>query len=141
MKFKTYLEMYEENWKPFNDVLPCLKKLSGYKLGIISNGDLNQQSRKLRKIGVKDYFNTIIIAGDLGVAKPDIEIFEIACKQAEVSPKESYYVGDDFDTDILPCIKAKMTGVWINRCNDRKHVSNVHIIHNLEDLEWQTSKK
>jgi putative hydrolase of the HAD superfamily len=40
--FNNYLKIYENNWKAFSDVIPCLKQLYGYKLGIISNGDLEQ---------------------------------------------------------------------------------------------------
>lgn len=41
--FNNYLKIYESSWEPFDDVFSCLQKLDGYKLGIISNGDLEQQ--------------------------------------------------------------------------------------------------
>ncbi len=133
-KFQTYLLNYENNWKLYDDVIPCLKALKGFRLGIISNGDYNQQVLKLERMGIKEYFEVIIAAGETGVAKPDIKIFEIACEKAKIPPENCYYVGDDLTTDIMPCGKIGITGIWLNRKNDRPHISNIKIICRLTDL-------
>ena|GEM_PF-5591545 len=65
--FEEYLSVYENNWKPFEDVVPCLQELTTYKLGIISNGDLEQQSLKLERMGIKHFFSEIITAGEDGI--------------------------------------------------------------------------
>lgn len=113
--FQIYLTHFQDNWRPFDDVLPCLKALSGRRLGIISNGDTAQQSAKLVKMGIRDSFECVITAADVGVAKPDPYIFEMACRRAGESPENCMYVGDHYQTDILPCVKLGMKGVWLNR--------------------------
>ena len=56
----------------------CLKYLSRkYELGIISNGELNQQLLKLEKMKIKQYFTDIITAGEIGISKPNIKLFNI----------------------------------------------------------------
>jgi putative hydrolase of the HAD superfamily len=76
-KFNDYLSLYKRNWSAFKDVAPCLKllKQSGHRLGIISNGDYTQQIEKLNRIGIKEYFDIIVASSELGVAKPDANIF------------------------------------------------------------------
>lgn len=134
IKFEDYLLAYENNWKPFDDVLPCLERLQDYKLGIISNGDLEQQTKKLHKLGIMDYFSSITTAGDVGVAKPNREIFQVACQRAGVLPQESFYIGDDLENDILACNAVNMTGIWLNRNKLHRPEDTVQVINNLEEL-------
>ncbi|URZ05077.1 HAD family hydrolase [Clostridium felsineum] len=134
-KFKIYLSNYENNWKPFDDVIPCLKELSrSYKLGIISNGDLNQQLLKLERMKIKKYFSNIIISGELGISKPDIKIFISACKKVNEKPQQCYYIGDNFNTDIISCENAGFKGIWLNRTQEVLVENKVKVINKLEDL-------
>lgn len=133
--FNNYLKIYEHNWKPFSDVIPSLQQLDGYKLGIISNGDLEQQSLKLEKIGIKKYFSTIVTAGEVGIAKPDVRLFQIACKRVKEYPENCYYIGDDLKMDIIPCREIGMRGVWINRNNEQVELDTIKVIFNLMDLK------
>lgn len=114
-KFNDYLNVYEESWKAYDDVIPCLEALKGQKLGIISNGDHQQQITKLEKIGVTKYFEDVVTAGGVGVAKPNVKIFEIACERNNVKVEESYYIGDDIKSDIIPCNEIGMKAILINR--------------------------
>ncbi|MDG5789232.1 HAD family hydrolase [Evansella sp. AB-P1] len=116
-RFNAYLYFYKENWSAFDDVIPCLKELkrNGFRLGIISNGDLEQQREKLEKIGVLDYVECIFTSSEIGVAKPNAAIFQKACESAKVSTEECYYVGDRLDTDAIGSTRAGMKGIWLNR--------------------------
>lgn len=135
IRFATYLNKYEENWKPYDDVIPCLQELTGYKLGIISNGDLEQQSLKLERLGIKNYFVSIITAGEVGIAKPNIKLFEIACSRVNESPKDCYYIGDDLKTDIFPSREIGMHGIWLNRNNGQLDFSDINMINSLKNLK------
>lgn len=133
--FNKYLKIYENNWKPFKDVLSCLQQLDEYKLGIISNGDLEQQSLKLQKIGIKRYFSIIVTAGEVGVAKPNVKLFDIACKRANEIPQNCYYIGDNLKTDIIPCNEIGMKGIWINRDNEETKLDGIKMITSLDQLK------
>lgn len=135
IKFKKYLSNYEDNWKPYEDVISCLEYLSRqYGLGIISNGDLNQQSLKLEKMNIKKYFSDIITAGEIGVSKPNIELFSIACSRVDKEPQECYYIGDDLHIDIIPCKDVGMHGIWLNRKQEKLNINNIEMIYSLSDL-------
>jgi putative hydrolase of the HAD superfamily len=133
-KFMVYLHHYEESLLPYDDVLPCLNKLKNIRLGIISNGDLKQQTLKLSKIGFGGVFEVIVAASDVGVSKPDTGIFKIACEKAKSNVRDCYYIGDDLQIDILPCIKAGMKGIWINRNNVQQTYDGIKMIRTLEEL-------
>jgi putative hydrolase of the HAD superfamily len=114
-RFQVYLEHYESNWKLFDDVLPCLDSLAHIPLGLISNGDLEQQLRKLKQTNLDGRFSTIVVSSEIGVSKPKPEIFLEACRRAGVSPSACAYVGDRLDVDVLASRAVGMKGVWLNR--------------------------
>ncbi|WP_211750392.1 HAD-IA family hydrolase [Paenibacillus sp. Marseille-Q4541] len=132
--FQIHLNLFEENWKPFEDVIPCLEAHKEYRLGIITNGDSTQQRQKLKKIGIFDYFEIVIAAGDIGVSKPNTEIFRYACSMAQEHPADRIYIGDNLETDIFPCEKIDMKGIWLNRKNEIKGQEHIRTIKILFDL-------
>ena len=134
-KFKNYLQTYENNWTAYDDVQSLTNLNKKYRLGIITNGDLKQQSLKLEKMGIKNLFEVIISARDVGLQKPDLEIFKIACSMVDISPDRCYYVGDDLEKDILPCQTIGMKGIWINRNKIEYENSNIDIIYSLNELK------
>ncbi|MFD2705267.1 HAD family hydrolase [Salibacterium lacus] len=134
-KFEMYLSFYQKNWKAYADVMEALNQLkqSGYTLGVISNGDYEQQIEKLQHMGIEEYFNCVITSSEIGAAKPDKAIFEEACAHANRQVKDCYYVGDRLDTDALGSKKAGMRGVWINRKDKISH-QDVIVINSLSEL-------
>jgi putative hydrolase of the HAD superfamily len=119
-RFDTYIGFYEQYWSVFPDVQPCLDALRGRKLGVITNGVPDQQNKKLERVGIRDRFAQVICSTEVGVAKPDPEIFRLAAKRFGVEPKECIYVGDRLETDALAATKAGMKGVWLNRRDESK---------------------
>ncbi len=87
-----------------------IRSLRGkYKTGLISNnwGDLRET---LVREKFHDAFDYIIISAEVGVAKPDPKIFQIALEQAGVRPDEAVFV-DDFYVNIEGCEKIGMKGI------------------------------
>lgn len=136
LRFHFYLQKYEDSWKPFGDVISCLQKLTDYKLGIISNGDFNQQYFKLVKLGINNLFTCIITASEYGIAKPNIKLFEKACNKVKLLPENCYYIGDDLETDILPSNKIGMHGIWLNRELEPLELPNIVTINSLNELRY-----
>ncbi len=136
IKFRYYLNKYEENWIAFEDVTPCLNELCGHILGIISNGDLQQQTLKLKRMGIINLFSNIITADELGVAKPNVKIFEKACLLVNERPQNCYYIGDNLNTDILPCKEIGIKAIWLNRRNESSYLSDTTTINSLHHLKY-----
>ena len=119
--FARYLALYEDSWSLYPDVLPCLEALSAYPLGLITNGDGNQQRQKLQRTGIAEYFTSVVISGDIGVAKPQREIFERSAEELGLKPNELLFIGDNPQADVLGALGAGWQSIWLNRtCSERK---------------------
>jgi putative hydrolase of the HAD superfamily len=134
--FAKYLHRYEENWRLFGDVAPCLQEMTDVNLGIISNGDSQQQRAKLGTLGIASHFSTVLISGDINTAKPDCGIFAAACRAEGLRPDECVYVGDDLDVDARGSVRAGMRGIWLNR-NGKPCPDGVEMITTLRELRNQ----
>jgi putative hydrolase of the HAD superfamily len=114
-RFRVYLETYELNWKLYEDAIPCLEAFKGQSLGLITNGEGEQQRLKIRKLGLGPYLSTIIISREVQFSKPQKAIFELAAKQAGVPINECVYVGDRLQVDAIASQQAGMKGIWLDR--------------------------
>jgi putative hydrolase of the HAD superfamily len=133
-RFAIYLQHYETNWTLFDDVLSCLYALSNHKLGIISNGNIEQQTKKLCQTGILEQFDSMVISEEVGVAKPKPEIFLTACLRAGVKAQQCYYVGDSLQNDALAAEAIGMKGIWLNRKELSSSDIRLPVINNLNDL-------
>ncbi|MYS05297.1 HAD-IA family hydrolase [Streptomyces sp. SID6041] len=114
--FERYVSHYEAAWELFPDALPVLDLLADdYRHGILSNSSLHNQDRKLRILGVRDRFETVLCAAELGVAKPAPEAFLAACTALDLHPSEVAYVGDQPDIDARGAAEAGLRGIWLDR--------------------------
>lgn len=132
--------------KFYDDVLPCLEflKSKGIKVGIITDGYLNTQRRKLNAIKAYNYFDEIIITDEFGREfwKPHPKAFEIMQERLNVEFNEMIYVGDNPEKDfyigsILPIKTVRIIrkqSIYINTSyymNIKEHFT----IYSLTDLK------
>lgn len=113
--YDGYFAEYERAWKLHDDTLPCLDALAGSRLGLITNGELSFQARKIEAMGIADRFEHIVASGSLGFVKPDPRIFAHACEEFGVSAQEALYIGDRLETDAVGAATAGLSGVWLDR--------------------------
>ncbi|MBO0840492.1 MAG: HAD family hydrolase [Sciscionella sp.] len=104
-------------WRLFPDALPCLQWLRaiGLRIAGVTNASGEHQRAKLAALGVAEYFDTLVIAGELGVAKPDPAIFHTACLDLGVRREDTVHIGDKLDVDAIGAHDAGLRGVWLNR--------------------------
>jgi epoxide hydrolase-like predicted phosphatase len=91
-------------------LLDYLRSLRGkYKTGLISNawGDLRDYIVREK---FDDAFDKMIISAEVGAAKPEPKIFQIALEQFGVRPNEAVFV-DDFMINIEGCEKVGIKGI------------------------------
>ena len=119
------------------DTLNTLQRLGKFRKGIITNGSITQQNEKLDVLGIRDYFDSVIISEEAGVAKPDFKIFELACDQLKCNPEDCYLVGDNWELDVVGSYKAGMRPVWINHYEKDvpEKLNGVIVIKSLGELE------
>lgn len=98
----------------FPDAMPTLEALrsAGFKLGLITNGSVRMQSRKLEHLGLVPMFDAIVISAAEGVHKPDPEIFRRALERLGVDAAHACYVGNHPDVDVAGAKAAGLMAVW-----------------------------
>lgn len=133
-RFLFYQRRYRDSWSLYEDVPAALQSLSGQRLGILSNGNAEQQKAKLRRTGIDHLFSVVLISEQAGVAKPDPGIFLAACRQARCSPREAIHIGDHFDLDAMPSRAVGMRAVWLDRMRCGGAVNGIEVIHSLLQL-------
>lgn len=133
------------SFRAFPGTKKTLKYLKnfGFKLGVISNAP-SELNEILKRAGIHDFFDSIIISEDVGYEKPNIMIFKKALNTLKIKPKETIYVGDNYITDINGAIKTGITPVWIRRksknnefsysCKKNKNVFTIKKISEIIDL-------
>ncbi len=99
---------------PFPHLLETLTLLreQNYLLGMITNGRTVFQSRSIEGLGIKNYFDTILISEAEQIRKPQPEIFHTAVSKLEVKAEASVYIGDNPQADILGAKKAGLKAIW-----------------------------
>jgi putative hydrolase of the HAD superfamily len=118
MSWQSLLEDYEMQFQfhcvPFQFLTEMLNELQkqGYLLGIITNGRSPFQARAIDGLGIRDYFDTILISEVEQVRKPQVEIFQRAMNQLGVSALNSVFVGDHPEADIAGAKGAMMKTIW-----------------------------
>ena len=98
----------------FPDALPTLAALraAGFKLGLITNGSVRMQSRKLECLSLPVMFDTVLISDAEGVSKPDPEIFRRALERLGVDAAHACYVGNHPEVDVAGARAAGLRAVW-----------------------------
>ena len=98
------------------DCRPVLQALRPHKtLGIISNFDHPPHVfTLLSELELQEFFNVVVISGDVGVKKPDPKIFNLTLKEAGLQPNEVVYVGDT-EEDVTGSLSAEIIPIFIQR--------------------------
>ncbi len=108
------------------DALETVIELSKrFDLYIITNGNKDIQTRRMKDSTLDQYVIKSFISDDLGVQKPDIAYFNIVLKEVKEKDKSKILVvGDSLSSDIQGANNAGLDCVWIN---DKTYSGNLKI--------------
>jgi putative hydrolase of the HAD superfamily len=81
------------------NALTIIKKVV-YKVGLITDGKAIQQENKIQALGLKDYFDGIVISETFGSKKPNIKNFKYFEKLFD-DASHFMYVGDNTQKDFI----------------------------------------
>ena len=120
----------------FPDAAQTLLSLraSGLKLGLITNGSVRMQTRKLECLALSPMFDTILISDAEGIYKPDREIFHRALERLNAKAVRAVFVGDHPEVDVAGARAAGMQAVWRRDTRVSRVVEADAVIEELGDL-------
>jgi len=117
------------------EVLLYLKE-KGYRLSVVSNFDHAPTARELlRKFGIVDFFEHIVISEEVGWRKPHRKIFEFALASLDESPSDVIFIGDDPEADIMGSSDCGIDSVWVKRREQFAQAKPKFIIKDLKNLK------
>jgi HAD superfamily hydrolase (TIGR01549 family) len=107
-----------------------------YPLGIITNGISESQRKRLRAGNIDELFKSIVISDEVGIRKPQKEIFEIALSDFKLNNKEVLFVGDSLQDDYHGAVNSGIDFCFYNRQNIEvtNEIKPKYMISNLLDL-------
>lgn len=114
---ETHWRAEVEGYAAFDDVAALLgaARAAGIRLALVTNGPGDVQRAKLAQVGLTDAFDAVLISAEVGVAKPDVRIFQAALAALDADPARAWHVGDSVDFDVAGAQAAGVGSILINR--------------------------
>lgn len=96
--------------------VPFLEKLKekSKRMAIITNGVYRVQRSRFIIAGLERFFEFSLSSEEVGVAKPNPEIFYLALKRAKLKKHEVLYIGDNLRSDYLGAKSAGIDFIWFH---------------------------
>lgn len=138
--WQALLEDYETQFQvhcvPFPFLRETLSQLQqqGYLLGIITNGLGQFQNRAIDGLGIRNYFDAILISEVEQIRKPEPEIFQRAVDQLGVTVQDSIFIGDHPEVDIIGAKQAGMKAIWKRNSHWRETTKADAIMDDLNEI-------
>ncbi len=104
----------------FGDLYPAAREVlrdlaTKAKLGLVTNGLGEVQRARIKRLDLEPLFDTIVISGEVGTAKPGTKIFDIAFDALRWPAKESaLMIGDSLSSDIAGGANYGIATCWYN---------------------------
>jgi putative hydrolase of the HAD superfamily len=114
-----------------HEVLDVLR--DRFALALVSDAQSSYARGELHKVGLLDYFPTIVISGDYGFRKPDRRLFQHALDGMHVAAQNTLYVGNDMHRDIYGAREAGMTTVMFDSDQGTKQYGDCRPDHRITD--------
>lgn len=95
------------------DVLVALRE-RGCKLGLVTNGYAATHHDKIDRLGLRDRMDAFFLADEVGMVKPDPELFRHACERLGSTPERTAMVGDRYDRDVRGALELGLFTVLID---------------------------
>ena len=120
---QTFGRLTRETYAPIDDVPGFLTfaKRTGVKVALVTNGASDSQREKLRALDLESRLDAVVISGEVGVAKPDPAIFELALARIGVPREGVWHVGDSLTADVAGAQAAGLTAVMAQSTRTHPH--------------------
>ena len=127
--------------RPTEGIVSFLDHLfaGGIRTGVVSNISFagNVVAERINRLLPGNHFEFIIASSEYLFRKPNARIFSLALEFAGLEPSDAWYVGDDYDCDVVGARNAGILPVWYKGCIDRpqRDRDDVMKIYSWNELE------
>lgn len=109
-----------------------------YRLTIITNGLSAVQDNRIKKSTIAEYFEDIVVSEEIGISKPNPQIFQHALNNINYTDKNKVLiVGDSLTSDIQGGINFGIDTCWFNPTMNSNEVGvePTYVISDLMELK------
>ena len=135
---RIYLGFLRQEATYISGAMDVVRKVHGkFKLALITNGLRDVQYQRIDKAGLAEFFPTVVISEEVGIAKPDPAIFGHAMEVAGHNDRHStLIIGDSLNSDIRGGIAFGIDTCWINPSGMQNHLdqSPTYTIQGIDQL-------
>jgi putative hydrolase of the HAD superfamily len=109
---------HRDVWQLYPDTVDALRLLhgAGRRLGIVSNFD-SRLYDVLAELGIRSFFEQVVISWQAGAAKPDPRIFRAALDKMGLAPENAVHVGDSLRDDVMGAQAVELHAILLDRKN------------------------
>lgn len=86
-----------------------------YSIVLVSNGFKEVQYRKIASSGLQHYITHVVLSEEIGVQKPNKQIFEHALKLINKTNSEVIMIGDNLETDIKGAANIGIDTIYLSK--------------------------
>ncbi len=133
---EDHYDSYESYVSADEEASTTLRDLQArYKLGLITNFAYPPTIYKLLdRFRLAQFFDAVVISGEVGWVKPSPKIFQFALSALELKAKQCVFIGDDVEADIKGAKRVGMKAILLSEkdlhCPDADAV--IRILGELE---------
>ncbi len=119
--------------KGVEELLNLIKKI-GWKISICTDLTTAIQLQKIRVLGLERWIDCIVTSEEVGVEKPNSEIFCFCLEKMQLDRKEVIMVGDSLERDIKGAEKVGIQAIWYVNHKIEVQQKERHMVENFTEL-------
>lgn len=121
---EAYFSVFLEHARLLPETLAVLGSLrKRYRMGLLSNLTHAPAAHQiLERLGLKDFFDVVLVSGDLGYRKPHEQVFRQLVTRLEVPREAIAFIGDDVEADVHGARQAGLQPIWTTYARTQRTV-------------------
>lgn len=114
---RDYREAYLRARRPVDGAPELLRAVRrrGTRIVAVTNNLVAEQEDKLRRTGLRDLLDGLVVSEAVGVGKPDPRIYDVALDAAGCGADEAIMLGDAWENDVEGARRRGIAAAWLNR--------------------------
>jgi putative hydrolase of the HAD superfamily len=134
----TAYREHQPSLEPYPGVTASLERAraAGLLLGLLTDGQVAVQNRKIEALGLGGWFDAVVITGEFGpgFSKPHPRGFELLAQRLGMHPASMIYIGDNPLVDFAPAKRLGMRTLRVRTAEYLRETTGTEWIdHSFDD--------